>query len=91
MIFTTATSPFVDALSAATPLVTAIGVLVTVVMQAWNSYTSARRAEVIEKLEKNTNSIKDALLKTTGEAEHAKGVVQGRAEVIEAHAAIEQK
>lgn len=83
-MMTTATSPFVDALSAATPLVTAIGVLVTVIMQAWNSYTSSKRAEVIEKLEKNTNSIKDALLKTTGEAEHAKGVIQGRSEVIEA-------
>ena len=29
-------------------------------------------------LEKNTNSIKDALVKTTGEAERAKGVLEGK-------------
>jgi len=31
-------------------------------------------------LEKNTNSMKDALVKLTGESEHAKGVIQGAAE-----------
>lgn len=31
--------------------------------------------------EKNTNSMKDALVKTTGESEKAKGVIQGRHEV----------
>lgn len=73
-------SDLVAALTAATPLVTAIGVLATVILQAWNNFKSAERAQVISMLEKNTNSIKDALIKTTGEAEHAKGVVQGRAE-----------
>jgi hypothetical protein len=34
----------------------------------------------ISKLEKNTNSIKDALVKVTGESEHAKGLKQGRDE-----------
>lgn len=34
----------------------------------------------IRQLEKNTNSIKDALIKTTAEAEHAKGKLQGKAE-----------
>lgn len=34
-------------------------------------------------LEKNTNSIKDALVKTTGEKERAKGVLEGQAQVIE--------
>jgi hypothetical protein len=32
---------------------------------------------VIQELEKNTNSIKDALVKATGEAEFAKGLKQG--------------
>ena len=34
----------------------------------------------INTLEKNTNSIKDALVKVTGESEHAKGVIQGKAQ-----------
>lgn len=34
----------------------------------------------IDLLEKNTNSIKDALVKTTGEAERAKGVLEGKAD-----------
>lgn len=77
-------SDLVAALTAATPLVTALGVLVTVLLQVWNTVKSTERATAIAMLEKNTNSIKDALIKTTGEAEHAKGVVQGRSEVIEA-------
>lgn len=39
------------------------------------------QAAVIETLEKNTNSIKDALVKVTGEKEHAAGVIVGREEV----------
>jgi hypothetical protein len=35
-------------------------------------------AYYIRKLEKNTNSIKDALVKVTGESEHAKGVLEGQ-------------
>ena len=34
----------------------------------------------IRKLEKNTNSIKDELVKVTGEAEKAKGHLEGKAE-----------
>jgi hypothetical protein len=34
----------------------------------------------LETLEKNTNSIKDALVKVTGEAEHAKGKLEGAAD-----------
>jgi len=39
-----------------------------------------KTANTIDLLEKNTNSIKDALVKVTGEAEHAKGVLQGKSE-----------
>jgi len=43
---------------------------------------SIRKTEAnILQLEKNTNSIKDALVKTTGEAERAKGVLEGKADV----------
>lgn len=74
----------VSLLAALTPLITAIGVLATVLLQIWNNAQSAHHAEMIATLEKNTNSIKDALVKVTGEAAMARGVLQGRAEVIEA-------
>lgn len=70
-----------DLLNAATPLITALGILVGVLLQVYNSIAGSQRAKTIALLEQNTNSIKDALIKTTGEAEHAKGVVQGRTEV----------
>jgi hypothetical protein len=37
----------------------------------------------IAELEKNTNSIKDALVKVTGESEYNKGLKQGRDERVE--------
>ncbi len=40
---------------------------------------TANTANIAE-LAVNTNSIKDALVKVTGESEHAKGVLQGKAE-----------
>lgn len=70
----------VATLTAATPLVTAIGVLITVLLQFWNTVKSNERALVISDLEKNTNSMKDALVRITGESEHAKGIMQGRTE-----------
>ncbi len=54
-------------------MLTAAASITTMVNQIINS-------RKISELEKNTNSIKDALVKTTGEAEHAKGVIQGRSE-----------
>ena len=36
----------------------------------------------IRKVEIATNSMKDALVKVTGESEHAKGVIAGRNEAI---------
>jgi len=48
---------------------------------AWDTRRSTKANErVIGELEKNTNSIKDALVKVTGEAAHAAGREQGRAE-----------
>jgi hypothetical protein len=45
---------------------------------ALGSFFMARRnANNLHELTQNTNSIKDALVKVTGEAEHAKGVLQG--------------
>ena len=42
-----------------------------------NTQHIVQAKEAIITLEKNTNSIKDALVKVTGEAEHAKGVIEG--------------
>ena len=39
-----------------------------------------RTVKAMETLEKNTNSIKDALVKVTGESEFAKGLKQGQGE-----------
>lgn len=69
--------------TAATPFVTAIGVLIIGVLTAINNFQASARAQQIALLERNTNSIKDALITTTGDAEHAKGVLQGRAEMVE--------
>lgn len=43
------------------------------IMQAWTTYW-------IRKLEKNTNSIKDELVRVTGQSEHAKGKLEGAKE-----------
>lgn len=48
-----------------------------------NGKRSKLNAENIEKIEKATNSMKDALVKTTGEAEKAKGILEGRQENID--------
>lgn len=43
-------------------------------------FVARRNAHNIRELTHNTNGIKDALLKVTGESEHAKGVLQGVAQ-----------
>jgi len=60
-----------DAFWNALPLI--IGAVGTVVVQIWN-------AIIVRKLERNTNSIKDALVKVTGEKEHARGLQEGRSQ-----------
>jgi hypothetical protein len=69
------------ALIAAAPGVVAsiVGVLNNT-MGRRNAIKLAETTHAISTLEKNTNSIKDALVKVTGEAERAKGVIEGRAE-----------
>lgn len=42
---------------------------------AETSQTIAQTGKTIETLEKNTNSIKDALVRTTGDEAHARGVL----------------
>jgi len=58
------------------------GVLLGALAQLFTWNTQRRNAEVIASLEKNTNSIKDALVEVTGQSEHAKGVLAGRAEIL---------
>lgn len=58
----------VAAIAAAAPTITSFAALVT----AWKTGTN------IERLEKNTNSIKDALVESTRQAADAKGHEEGR-------------
>ena len=64
-----------------------LGVLINALLAVVTYFQTRNVAKIIDKtantidlLEKNTNSIKDALVKVTGEAEHAKGVLQGKSE-----------
>jgi hypothetical protein len=61
-----------------------IGTLLTALLSAFTAYTGRQNSKSIEsqksamaELAANTNSIKDALVKKTGEAEYAKGLKQG--------------
>lgn len=45
-----------------------------------NTWLTLRMRSTVRLLEKNTNSIKDALIQSVGEAEFAKGVISGKAE-----------
>lgn len=57
-----------------------VGNVVFAGIAVYNLMVSRVHAQMIADLEKNTNSIKDALIKVTGEAEHARGVLQGKEE-----------
>jgi hypothetical protein len=61
-------------------LLLGMGNFLIAVIALYNLIVSRERAKAIAQLEKNTNSIKDALIKVTAEAEHAKGVLQGKGE-----------
>ena len=55
---------------------------------AWRTHAAAKETQAnVQKIETATNSMKDALVKATGEASHAAGVEEGRA-AGEARAAI---
>lgn len=58
------------------------GIFITSVMSVVNFFVSRSNAKDIHELAVNTNSIKDALVKVTGEAAHAAGKEEGRAEGV---------
>jgi len=64
------------------------GVFILAMIALYNLWTARGHAKVIENLEKNTNSIKDALIKVVGESEHAKGVIIGKAEAADVGKAV---
>lgn len=85
-------SDFVDAFDSMTEPVTIalIGgvvsvllALVTAAMTILNTIVIRRTEKQVVMLEKNTNSIKDALVKVTGEAEFAKGLKTGIETVVQ--------
>ncbi len=60
-------------------LLFATGIFINAVLALLTFLKTNSSANTIKKLEQNTNSIKDALVTTTGEAEHAKGMLAGAA------------
>lgn len=62
----------------------ALALVITAIASLGSMLLSWRNSLKIEEVRHATNSMKDELVKVTGEAEHAKGVVQGRSEIIEA-------
>jgi len=70
----------VDLIKEIGPVIVSLGVLINAIIALLTYIKTMNTAETISVLEKNTNSIKDALVKVTGESEHAKGVLQGKAE-----------
>lgn len=60
--------------------ISAIMSIVTFVSQKQQASITSQQAKAITELAVNTNSIKDALVRVTGEAEHAKGMLQGKSE-----------
>ena len=68
-------------------IVSMIGSVVAALIGLWNNVLARRNTlhiaeakDAIVKVEKQTNSIKDALVKVTGEAEFAKGLKAGQEE-----------
>jgi hypothetical protein len=70
-----------DFLNGAGDLALGLGILLGAVVQFLNWNTQRKNAGKISELTTHTNSIKDALIAVTGSAEHAKGVLAGRAEM----------
>lgn len=58
-------------------LITALVVLATFMQSVRNGRQGRRNAAKIEEVHKATNSMKDELVRTTGESEFAKGLKQG--------------
>lgn len=80
-----------DTLIVIAPIIAAVlGIINTVLViltkiDVWVAKKDIRKVEVA------TNSMKDALVKVTGESEHAKGVKQGEQNVLAAEARAEGK
>jgi hypothetical protein len=66
-----------------TQILTSFASMVTAGAALWASLRNARKIDVqagdIKKIEIATNSMKDALVKATGEAAHAAGLAEGKA------------
>jgi hypothetical protein len=58
----------------------AVAILINAILSVLTFRRSMSSAKALDLLEKNTNSIKDALVKVTGESEHAKGMLAGQAQ-----------
>lgn len=72
------------------PILLGAGNFILALIGVYNLWTARSRANAIATLEKNTNSIKDALIRVTGEAEHAKGIIVGKAEAADVGKAVAQ-
>ena len=62
-------------------LVAAVTSSISVIISAWSARKLIPVVDQVQKIEVATNSMKDALVAATAKAEHAAGVVAGRAEV----------
>ena len=70
-------------------IITAIGSLIAaaassaaVLIGAWSARKLIPVIDQVQKIEISTNSMKDALVTATAKAEHAAGMVAGRAEAV---------
>lgn len=62
-------------------VIAALGVVLVNILTWWSNHVKSTRIEAnVQKIEVATNSMKDDLVKVTGESEKAKGVLMGRAE-----------
>ncbi len=59
-------------------LISTIGSIVTAILTAVVTVMMRDTRKAVREVEKQTNSMKDALVKVTGESEHAKGVLEGK-------------
>jgi hypothetical protein len=60
-----------------------IGVFVNAVLSLVTMLLTFKATKVVTKLEENTNSIKDALVKVTAESSKAEGILEGRAQILD--------
>ena len=57
-----------------------LAMLINALVAVYGLVVAHKNAAIITKLEVNTNNKFEKLLQVTGEAEHAKGVIQGKQE-----------